>query len=123
MIKDNQTHLNRAHVVVDGLIVAGSYMLSYYIKFESFLGDRNPGGRLSMETYFSALYFLVPGYLFLYYLVNLYTSRRALKLWDEFVDIVQANTIGVLSFLVFLFKPFSFNSQFVTSRLVNPEHP
>ncbi len=103
MIKDNQTHLNRAHVVVDGLIVAGSYMLSYYIKFESFLGDRNPGGRLSMETYFSALYFLVPGYLFLYYMVNLYTSRRALKLWDEFIDIVQANTIGVLSFLVFLF--------------------
>ncbi|SCY33223.1 undecaprenyl-phosphate glucose phosphotransferase [Butyrivibrio sp. INlla14] len=103
MIKDNQTHLNRAHVVVDGLIVAGSYMLSYYIKFESFLGDRNPGGRLSMETYFSALYFLVPGYLFLYYMVNLYTSRRALKLWDEFIDIVQANAIGVLSFLVFLF--------------------
>ena len=103
MIKDNQTHLNRAHVVVDGLIVAGSYMLSYYIKFESVFGDRNPGGHLPMETYFSALYFLVPGYLFLYYMVNLYTSRRALKLWDEFVDIVQANALGLLGFLVFLF--------------------
>ncbi len=103
MIKDNQSHLNRAHVLVDGLIVAGSYMLSYYIKFESFIGDRNPAGHLSMATYFSALYFLVPGFLFLYYLVNLYTSRRALKLWDEFVDIVQANTVGNLGFLVVLF--------------------
>ncbi|WP_029232765.1 undecaprenyl-phosphate glucose phosphotransferase [Butyrivibrio sp. VCB2006] len=103
MIKDNQTHLNRAHVVVDGLIVAGSYMLSYYIKFESFLGDRNPAGHLSMWTYFSALYFLVPGFLFLYYLVDLYTSRRALKLWDEFIDIVQANVVGVIGFYVVLF--------------------
>ncbi|WP_026662559.1 undecaprenyl-phosphate glucose phosphotransferase [Butyrivibrio proteoclasticus] len=103
MIKDNQTHLNRAHVVVDGLLVAGSYMLSYYIKFESFIGDRNPAGHLTMETYFSALYFLVPGFLFLYYLVNLYTSRRALKLWDEFIDIVQANIVGVIGFYVILF--------------------
>ena len=103
MIKDNQVHLNRAHVVVDGLLVAGSYMLAYYIKFESFIGDRNPAGHLPMEVYFSALYFLVPVYLFLYYLVNLYTSRRALRLWNEFVDIVQANVIGALGFVVVLF--------------------
>ena len=103
MIKDNQTHLNRVHVVADGLIIAGSYMLSYYIKFESFLSDRNPGGHLPMEVYFSSLYFLVPAYLFLYYLVNLYTSRRALKLWNEFVDIVQANTMGSIGFMVILF--------------------
>ena len=98
MIKDNQTHLNRAHVVVDGLITAGSYMLSYYIKFESVFRDKNPGGVLSMSTYFSALYYLVPSYLFLYYMVQLYTSRRALRLWNEFVDIVQANIMGIIGF-------------------------
>ncbi len=103
MIKDNQTHLNRVHVVADGLLVAGSYMLSYYIKFESFLSDRNPGGHLPMTVYFSALYFLVPAYLFLYYIVNLYTSRRAMRLWNEFVDIVQANTMGSIGFIVILF--------------------
>jgi Undecaprenyl-phosphate glucose phosphotransferase len=103
MIKDNQTHLNRAHVIVDGLIVAGSYMLSYYIKFESVFRDKNPGGVLSMSTYFSALYYLVPSYLFLYYMVQLYTSRRALRLWNEFVDIVQANIMGIIGFLVLLY--------------------
>lgn len=103
MIKDNQTHLNRAHVIVDGLIVAGSYMLSYYLKFESIFRDKNPGGVLSMSTYFSALYYLVPSYLFLYYMVQLYTSRRALRLWNEFVDIVQANVIGIIGFLVLLY--------------------
>ncbi|MDC7293673.1 MULTISPECIES: undecaprenyl-phosphate glucose phosphotransferase [unclassified Butyrivibrio] len=103
MIKDNQTHLNRAHVVVDGLIIAGSYMLSYYLKFESIFRDKNPGGVLSMSTYFSALYYLVPSYLFLYYMVQLYTSRRALRLWNEFVDIVQANVMGIIGFLVLLY--------------------
>ena len=102
MIKDNQTHLNRLHVVVDGLIVAGSYLTSYYIKFESVLSNVT-GGHLALGDYAKALYYLVPGYLMLYYMVNLYTSRRALKLWNEFVDIVQANIMGLLGFMVILF--------------------
>ncbi len=115
MIKDNQTHLNRVHVIADGLLVAGSYMLSYYIKFESFLSDKNAGGHLPMEVYFSALYYLVPSYLFLYYMVNLYTSRRALRLWNEFVDIVQANAIGSVGFMViqFLFKQKDFSRSII----------
>jgi FlaA1/EpsC-like NDP-sugar epimerase len=88
---------------VDGLLVAGSYMLAYYIKFESIFADKAPGGRLPMEVYFSALYFLVPAYLLLYYIVQLYTSRRALRLWNEFIDIVQANVMGVIGFLVVLY--------------------
>ncbi len=103
MIKDNQVHLNRAHVIVDGLLVAGSYALSYYIKFESSFAGTVSGGRLPLPVYFSALYLLVPTYLFLYYMVQLYTSRRALRLWDEFVDIVQANVMGVIGFLVVLY--------------------
>ncbi len=103
MIKDNQTHLNRVHVIADGLIVAGSYMLSYYIKFESIFSGANAGGHLPIGVYFSHLYYLVPSYIFLYYLVNLYTSRRALRLWNEFVDIVQANVIGSIGFMVILF--------------------
>ncbi len=89
--------------MVDGLLVAGSYALSYYIKFESSFADNGAGGRLSMPVYFSALYFLVPAYIFLYYMVQLYTSRRALRMWDEFVDIVQANIMGVIGFLVVLY--------------------
>ena len=103
MIKDNQTHLNRLHVVVDGLIVAGSYLSSYYIKFESVFSSKNIGGHLPLGAYAQALYYLVPGYLMLYYMVNLYTSRRALRLWNEFVDIVQANIMGMLGFMVILF--------------------
>ena len=76
MIKDNQVHLNRAHVIVDGLLVAGSYLLSYYIKFESFITEKSTAGHLPLATYAAALYFLVPGYLMLYYLVNLYLPEE-----------------------------------------------
>jgi Undecaprenyl-phosphate glucose phosphotransferase len=114
MIKDNQVHLNRAHVVADGLIVAGSYMASYLIKFE-LLSEKLPGGHLPMREYFRALYFLVPAYLFLYYMVQLYTPRRALRLWDEFVNVVKANIMGVLGFLVvlFMFKQIHFSRSMI----------
>ena len=121
MIKDNQVHLNRAHVIVDGLIVAGSYIASYFIWFyyvytfrlsaaekggyslKLYLLTTDHVGKIPFVDYLKALYFLVPAYLFLYYMAHLYTSRRALKLWDEFVDIFQANVMGVLGFLVILF--------------------
>lgn len=103
MIKDNQVHLNRAHVVADGLIVAGSYVASYFVRFGLLWGDRDHAEHLPMLTYFSVLYFLVPAYLFLYYMVQLYTSRRALRLWDEFMDVVKANIMGILGFLVILY--------------------
>ncbi|WP_027208549.1 undecaprenyl-phosphate glucose phosphotransferase [Butyrivibrio hungatei] len=97
MIKDNQVHLNRAHVIVDGLIIAGSYIASYFIIKDPTIGQ------YSQEEYFRYLYYVVPAYLFLYYLMQLYTSRRALKLWDEFVDIFEANVLGVLGLYVLLF--------------------
>jgi Undecaprenyl-phosphate glucose phosphotransferase len=36
-------------------------------------------------------------------MVQLYTSRRALRLWEEFVDIVQANIMGIIGFTVILY--------------------
>ena len=97
MIKDNQVHLNRAHVIVDGLIIAGSYIASYFI-----IKDPTKG-QYSQEEYFRYLFYVVPAFLFLYYLMQLYTSRRALKLWDEFIDIFEANVLGVLGLYVLLY--------------------
>ncbi len=104
MIKDNQTNLNRLHIVGDGFIVAGSYILAWYLKFESIFSNIQPDtGYLSMGTYFSALYFLVPAYLILYSLSNLYTPRRATKMRYELYSILLANVIGVTGFLVVLY--------------------
>ncbi len=104
MIKDNQTNLNRIHIIGDGFIVAGSYILAWYLKFESVFANVAPDvGYLSMGTYFTALYFLVPAYLVLYSMFNLYTPRRATKMRYELYSILLANGIGVTGFLVILY--------------------
>ena len=67
MIKDNQKYFNQLHIIIDGLVVAASYLLAWFLKFEGFLS----GGATLAHTpafYFSALYFLVPGYLIIYYM-------------------------------------------------------
>ena len=68
MIRDNQTLLNRIHLVLDALIAACSYMLAWYIWFESPWEQVEEGaGVLPMETYFYALAFIIPGWIIIYY--------------------------------------------------------
>ncbi len=56
-----------------------------------------------METYFYALYFIVPGYVILYYSFNMYTSKRTARRKYEVYGILKANTVGILLFLVVLY--------------------
>lgn len=104
MIKDNQKYFNRLHLLVDAVVVAISYLLAWYIKFATAFADTIPGqGALDMKTYFNALYFLVPGYILLYYIFNMYTPKRATRRKYEIMAIVQANTVGVVLLIVVLY--------------------
>lgn len=104
MIKDNQKYFNRLHLLVDAIVVAVSYLLAWYIKFATAFADTEPGvGALSMETYFSALYFLVPGYVLLYYFFNMYAPKRATRRKYEIINILKANTVGLILFMVVLY--------------------
>lgn len=101
MIKDNQRVFNRLHVVIDGIVVAVSYFMAWYLKFESGLLKADKG--LDMETYFFALYFIVPCYLVLYHQFDLYNSKRASGRKRELMNIIKANTIGLIGFIVVLY--------------------
>lgn len=104
MIKDNQKYFNRIHLVVDGIVVALSYMLAWYLKFESPFSNIDPSiGVLSRQTYFQALYVIVPGYVLLYYYFNLYTPKRATVHKYAIFNIIQANTVGLLLLIVCLY--------------------
>lgn len=104
MIKDNQKYLNRLHLLLDAVIVACSYMLAWYLKFESIFATKKLGiGVLEMKTYFYALYFIVPGYIILYYSFNMYTSKRTARKKFEVYGILKANTVGMLLFIVALY--------------------
>jgi hypothetical protein len=75
MIKDNQHYLNHFHVVLDALIVAGSYALAWYLLIASRIFPAGHGV-LPPQVYFRALIPVVPGYLFMYWLFHLYEPKR-----------------------------------------------
>lgn len=101
MIKDNQKYFNRIHVLLDACVVAGSYMLAWFLKFRSGFMVSDAG--LSDETYFKALLIIVPLYVVLYSVSNLYSSKRISSRGTEFFRLLKANTIGLITLIVGLF--------------------
>lgn len=101
MIKDNQRIFNRLHVVIDALVIAVSYLAAWFLKFKSGILEYDLG--LPAITYFRALYFIIPGFLLLYNLFDLYSSKRVSGRKREFFNIVKANTIGLVVFIVALY--------------------
>ena len=94
MIKDNQKHFNRLHVVIDAFVIALSYILAWLIKFEGPFAA-NSVKALSFQQYMVLLVGIVPGFLILYYAFNLYTPKRMQGRRLELANITKANTIGV----------------------------
>ena len=101
MIRDNQRLINRLTLIIDAFVIVASYLFAYFLKFESGLLLYDEG--LPMQTYMTALYFLVPGYLILYSRLDLYSTRRASGRKRELLNVIKANTIGALIFMVILY--------------------
>ncbi len=101
MIRDNQRLINRLTLVIDGFAIVISYLFAYFLKFESGLLLYDEG--LDVRTYMTALYFLVPGYLILYYQMDLYNTRRASGRKRELLNVIKANTVGALIFMMVLY--------------------
>ena len=101
MIKDHQKYFNQLHLLLDALVVAISYWLAWYFKFG--VPWSNEIAALSFAEYMMALWIIVPGYVILYYMLNLYTPKRATLRRYEIINIFQANTIGMIGFIVVLY--------------------
>lgn len=104
MIRDNQKILNRIHILVDALLIVGSFLLTYYIRFRSYFTIRYkwlyPHGEWgSVYQYSKLLLFVVPVYLILYYMMHLYDPKRSKRLRTELFNLIEANTIGLFLFL------------------------
>ncbi len=99
MIKDNQKHLNRLHVVIDAVIVILSYCIAYWMIF-GYMG-RTSG--LPEGVYFSALFFIVPGVLILYWFFHLYEPMRVMGRRLELFNVFKANVAGALIIALVLY--------------------
>ena len=74
MIKNNQKLLNTIHVVIDALAIIFSYVAAWYIRFRSGIFEM-AAWYLSLHEYMRVLVFIVPVYLILYYVFQLYTRE------------------------------------------------
>ena len=104
MIKDNQKHFNRLHVLIDALVFIIAYALAFYIRFisglippvENFAGPE-------YQKYAVLLLFIVPIYLILCALFNLYTPKRVAGRKTEIINIIVVNALGVVTIIVGLY--------------------
>lgn len=104
MIRDNQQHFNRLHVVIDAFVIALSYILAWWLKFASGFLEFEVYGVLPFSTYIKFLVLFLPLYLFLYYAFNLYTPKRIQGRRLELSNIIMANITGLLIFYAALFN-------------------
>lgn len=89
------------HVVIDALVIAASYTLAFYIKFKSGLMDSYLA--LKITEYFEILIAVVPVYLLLYRMCNLYSAKRSSNRSEEILNIFKANTAGLILFMMALY--------------------
>lgn len=87
---------------IDAGVIIFSYVLAWYLRFESGLFELD-SWFLPLKTYMMALVFIVPGYLVLYYIFQLYAPKRVRGRRLEAWNVLQANTIGMLGFILVLY--------------------
>lgn len=107
MIKDNQKLLNRFHVLIDAVLIAISFVLTYYIRFESILAYRiywlHPSNYWDdIATFSKMLWFVIPGYLISYAFCKMYGSKRSKSKRLELWNIIKANVMGLAYFTIVL---------------------
>ncbi len=104
MIKDNQTRLNRLHVLLDALVIAAAYVFSWFLTLKSGLfGVDIEAGILPTWFYMRVLVVIIPVYLLLYTIFHLFTPKRVQSRRQEFANICKANIIGLFLFGTFLY--------------------
>ena len=101
MIKDNQKHFNRLQVLLDAAVIVLSYICAWLIQTHVIV--HGSVGMLPAQMYMSALIFIVPGFLILYYAFNLYTPKRVQGRRLEASNVFLANALGMLGIMFVLY--------------------
>ena len=97
MIKGNQKYFNRLHVLLDALIIAASYGLSWVIKFY------DDSVTMMNHMYIIGLLCIIKMYLILYAVFNVYSPKRVQTMKEEIGNIVKSNTMGLVIFIMALY--------------------
>ena len=114
-MSESQKHLSRGLVIIDGVIVLVSYILAWFIRFRTNL--LGPGYiSLPISYYIQALIYIIPLYLALNYIFNLYVPMMTQRRYKEAANIIKANVLGILIIILVLY--FTKQGHFARSMLV-----
>jgi len=96
LIKDNQKHFNRLHIVIDAVVIAAAYAFAWYIRFISgWIPPVEGAGPPEPVKYFTLLWYIIPIYLILCSIFHLYSPKRVAGRKTEILNILAVNTTGV----------------------------
>ena len=101
MIRDNQKHFNTLQVLIDAFVILIAYLIAYNIQLHLIV--RNQKGMLSVEFYMMQLILLIPLFLILYYMFNLYTPKRVQGRRLEASNVFMASVLGMLIYILILY--------------------
>lgn len=102
MIKENQKFLNRLLVYFDAVSLLLAFIFSWYIRFTSGFMDTTKS-YMSFYQYLLPALLMLPVYLIIYGAFKLYTPYRIKSTFEEFLNILKANFLGTLIFILMLY--------------------
>lgn len=91
--------MNRLHVFLDAVILVASYFLAHWAVFE----QADKISAYTKQFYYSALFFIVPVFMILYWIFRLYTPKRVMGRRLELGNVFKANAIGLLILTMVLY--------------------
>lgn len=110
MIRENQKLLNLFHVIIDAIIIAASFILSYILRFDDMgflvthhIIPASIGYVKPLRDYVNMLVFLIPCYLIIYNLCDLYNPKRTSGRRAELFGLIKANFLGIIYCVAVLF--------------------
>lgn len=112
-ISNNKNYFNGMYMFYDGIVLTVSYLLAYYLCFKGIIGQNLIS--LSFSIYISALIYVIPVFLIIYYSFKLYTLKCTRDKITEIRNIILANVVGLFTFtfLLYLFRQFLFSRMMV----------
>lgn len=102
MIKKNEKYINISIALIDAVCIFISLIFAWYLRFESGIFSVSEG-YLPFSQYLSPVALIIPLYLFLYSIFGLYSPHRIKSISHEFFNIIKANALGILFFILALY--------------------
>ena len=91
----------KSYAFLDIAVIFTSFLIAYYIRFKSMIFP--VVWALPLKQYLYSLVYIIPIYVILYYTFNLYVSNRFSGRREEIANIIKANIVGMLAFILLLY--------------------